>query len=498
MQTAFVDSRGGAARENAPACPSFFAQVRALELAARERDSRRVERWEMAALAADVELCAMAAGEPRRLSCQKGNISRTGYVVKNQSYYHKAALALQVNIQRWAFELGRRYASSADIAVIDGADVSASIRRRLDVARNHVAEFTITIPHYASETPEAARRRFTAAWNDFNRRFLKERFAAFFGEYVRVFEPHKDGVLHCHCIIECRKSLRRADGAPFRWRQAFGRSLVDGRTVAPWVCDVWRAFRDGDVERVGIGRVHTLQPIRKGVSEFAKYISKYVSKGLGARPMFMRGLRAVAYSETFLGGVRAMPYEADKSRRIEYFSKKHNCKKWRYRRFAAFDIECPATSVRRLKMKRLCDWLKIKKEHLKRLPNWGFKTRAVIASTPLENGDIKNKWFRFADVRNWFGDKFSCVMKFADSPRLLSMTEFLETDIERRLQTEFEVVGFILGGAFRSMKEARQMVVHRLFARLKSLRGEISNECFGFQRVLDDFKKRLFAEFTSV
>jgi len=114
MKDASFSLGGGVARGNAPACPSFFEQIKALESAARAADARRIERYEMAALAEDARICGMAAGEAR-LSCQKGNISRT-YVVKNPCYYNRAAVALRVNIQRWAFELGRRYATAEQIA----------------------------------------------------------------------------------------------------------------------------------------------------------------------------------------------------------------------------------------------------------------------------------------------------------------------------------------------------------------------------------------------
>ena len=160
----------------------------------------------------------MAAGEPRRLSCQRDNNSRSCYQVKNTTYYNRASVALTVNVSRWALSIGKRYAPPAIAAAVDNVGYTPELIEAIeDIARNHIAEFTITIPHYADEDLQTARRRFTRVWNDFNRRYLKEKFSAYFGEYVRVFEAHKDGVLHAHVVIECKQSLRRGN-MPFRCR----------------------------------------------------------------------------------------------------------------------------------------------------------------------------------------------------------------------------------------------------------------------------------------
>lgn len=90
------------------------------------------------------------------------------------------------------------------------------------------------MPHVAGEDLSLARRRFVDAWNEFNRRVLKEKYAELFGDFVRVFEAHKDGVLHAHVIIECKYSLKRGS-MPHRWKP---NGNVDGATVADWVRDI--------------------------------------------------------------------------------------------------------------------------------------------------------------------------------------------------------------------------------------------------------------------
>lgn len=214
--------KGQGVAHNAPARPvyshEYEAQICELEKAARERDLRRLERLERLDLEAQAEICAMAAGEPRRLSCQRDNNSRSCYQVKNTTYYNRASVALTVNVSRWALSIGKRYAPPAIAAAVDNVGYTPELIEAIeDIARNHIAEFTITIPHYADEDLQTARRRFTRVWNDFNRRYLKEKFSAYFGEYVRVFEAHKDGVLHAHVVIECKQSLRRGN-MPFRCR----------------------------------------------------------------------------------------------------------------------------------------------------------------------------------------------------------------------------------------------------------------------------------------
>ena len=323
MSTALFVGEKGQGGAFAPSYPSEFkAQIAELERKARERDLRRLERLEKAYYSEDLELCAMAAGEPVRLSCLKDNNARKGvYKVSNTTYYNRLAVCIKSNVQLLAYTLGKKYATAAELAVIQSGNIPEEIKMRMAVARRHLAEFTITIPHYKTETVEMARKRFCAVWRKFVKRVLNERYAGLFGDYVRVFESHKDGVLHCHIILECKKSLLRNGYSDFIWRQKNGDYQVDGRSVSDWVRRVWNDFKSGALEPIGVGRRHSLQPIRKGVEAFAKYVSKYVSKDLAKRPLYLKGLRVVAFSADFLGGERLYPYDTDKDRKIYYYSK---------------------------------------------------------------------------------------------------------------------------------------------------------------------------------
>lgn len=491
MSTALFVGEKGQGGAFAPSYPSEFkAQIAELERKAQERDLRRLERLEKAYYSEDLELCAMAAGEPVRLSCLKDNNARKGvYKVSNTTYYNRLAVCIKSNVQLLAYSLGKKYATAAELAVIQSGNIPEEIKMRMAVARRHLAEFTITIPHYKSETVEMARKRFCAVWRQFVKRALNERYKGLFGDYVRVFETHKDGVLHCHIILECKKSLLRRGYNDFIWRKRGGDYQVDGRSVSDWVRRVWNDFKSGALEPIGVGRRHSLQPVRKGVEAFAKYVSKYVSKDLAKRPLYLKGLRVVAFSADFLGGARLYPYDTDKDRKIYYYSKTADAVKWRYRRFVSWQIECAATIVRRAKLTRLCAALGISKDSLKRCPFWGFLTRAAVSSIGL--GAHKNKWELCADVRNWLGDKFKTVMKFKGDNRLYDYADFLKEPLERRLETEFKPVGFIVSGVWQSLRAARIECRRRFLIKKEKLLNILKSYAYGRLSDLAEIRARL-------
>lgn len=449
MSTAlFVGKEQGGAV--APSCSPFLEQIRALEARDAERANRRLERLEK------------AASEASPLSCQRDNISRT-YSPKNRTYFNRSAVALETNVARWVLCIGKKYSPTAVIAAADNIGYTPELISAIErTAKEHVAELTITMPHVAGEDLSLARRRFVDAWNEFNRRVLKEKYAEFFGDFVRVFEAHKDGVLHAHVIVECKWSLKRG-ALPHRWKS---NGNVDGATVADWVRDVWRAFRHGEFAKYGIGERHTLQPIRKGVKCFSKYVAKYITKGLGARPLYMRGLRTVAYSRGFLDGSRLLAYDYDKSERITYWSKAAQAWKWRYRRYTSFDIECASRRVRRMKIAAICRKFHISFAEFKRRigARWGFLTRNLISSWGV-GGDFGisgkeykrlTKWERLAFVRNWLGDAFKAVIKFKDFNKLVQYDDFKKLESEIKNQCEFAVFGFLDGGVFRTIREVAE------------------------------------------
>lgn len=405
-----------------------------------------------------VRLSALGAGACPPLSCQCNNISRKAaksYCVSNKNYYDKSAVALQNNVARWVLDVGRRY-------LPDGLTATPAAIEAC--AREHLAEFTITIPHNKAESPQDARRRFTAAFNEFNRRFLKERASRYFGDFVRVFEPHKDGVLHAHILIECKQSLRRG-GLAFKWRKFKGAYFVKGETVADWVRKIWAEFRGGGLEPLGIGKIHTLQPIRKGVKEFSFYVAKYITKNLTARPQFMRGLRVVAYSRGFLGGLRLKVYDSDKSERIAYFSKKYNCTKWRYKRFSTFSINCPSTRARGQKLLAALRAMFTTFETARAAlgSRWAWALRPIVNAFKPAAAWLQRatKWERLAAFAGLLGDKFKAVLRFGKN--LLRYEDFLKIDSKGKSETDFEVVGFIDNAEFVPLKTAVE-AAHKLAA----------------------------------
>lgn len=187
----------------------------------------------------------MAAGEAVRLSCQKDNISRKATL--NHTYYNRCAAALQTNISRWVLSIGKRYASETVRRNVDNIGYTPALLAEIErVAKLHVAEFTITMRSSARADLIGERRRFSRAWNAFNKRYLKEIAAEYFGEFVRVFEAHKSGILHAHVLIECKKPLcnfgENGRPLPLKFKPS---GAVDVRMVALRVTKVWRTIHTG-------------------------------------------------------------------------------------------------------------------------------------------------------------------------------------------------------------------------------------------------------------
>lgn len=504
MSTAlFVESGAGCTN---PARSSVAERIREIVAAARARDMRRLERLENRAIESreneELRLCAMAAGEAVALSCQKDNISRKRSL--NRTYYNRCAAALQTNISRWVLSIGKRYASARVRDLSENVGYTPEVLSEIErVAKLHVAEFTITMRSEKGADLAGERRRFARAWNEFNKRFLKETAGEYFGEFVRVFEAHKSGVLHAHVLIECKKPLcRYADGRalPFRWKPS---GVVDGRTVADWVLMVWETIRTGQLEHLGIGERHTLQPIRKGVNLFARYISKYISKDIVNRKPHLRGLRMVAYSRDFLRGCRVMAYDYDKSVVIPYWSKSANCEKWRYRRFTSFDIECASTRVRRLKLRTLCRWCGVSKAKFKRKigTKWGFLTRNLISKIPLAKtvyGKL-DKWEKFASVRNMCGDKSKTVIKTVNG-EIYDYPEFMALPSQVRQETDWSVCGFVDGGEFIGLRKRISCALAAIGREFDNVYALATRTEWKSKRILKNLyaeKARIYADFVN-
>ena len=460
---------GGAAGQT-PARRSLPPQLAEFCRIDAERAEKRLALAEKRALEEEIYLARAAGGEAVRLSCQCDNISRF-FKVKNRGYYNKTAVALETNVKNWCAQLKDRY-----------GDLPA-----------HLAEFTITIPHIPDEDLATARRRFTRAFNEFNRRFLKERARDCFGDFVRVFEPHKDGVLHCHILIECKKSLRRGDMA-FEWRSYKGASFVKGETVADWVCDVWAAFRSEELAKYGIGKIHTLQPIRKGALEFSRYIAKYVCKNLSARPEYMKGLRVVAYSRGFLDGARLMVYGYDKADEVEYWSKKHQRFLKRPRRFSTFDINCPSNRARGAKLLQLVKFLGVPLHIIKQElgAHWYFYIRPYVQAWRVAPEKFRkmSKFEKFAALRSLFGNPWQSVLRFANSPYFYRFEDFKKVPTQTKINRGFSVCGFIQNGVFIGAKRAYRAAFSVAMNGAQKLRNALQNRAEYAEKRQDFYKRR--------
>ena len=333
------------------------------------------------------------------LPCHNGNISPLDDEIcpllprkSVPTYYRRRKVEVENNIREFARKIGLKY----------GGDYMRPESVQ-EVARAHIAEFTITL----AGAGRYERGRLSAAWDKFNRKFLlSDSGQELFGDWVRVFECHKDGALHAHVIIECKKDLRKfVNGRPipFKLRHYRGYMAVDGASCAAWVVKLRERLRGGLLGRYGLGSRHTFQPIYKGVNEAAKYVSKYVAKSVMERPPNVKGVRVVAYSRGFDRMLRVIGY--DKSEKIRYFSKKHQCFKWRYKTFLLFDVNSAASRVRRLRLRKFAHYIgAVNLDDIKHtLGNrWAWDTFRAVNSVCFTRRELKrlSNWEKLAAFKH--------------------------------------------------------------------------------------------------
>ena len=116
--------------------------------------------------------------------------------------------------------------------------------------------------------------------------FLAEEFL----DYICVVEFQKSGRIHYHLLVACREDIR----AGLDFDQVAQQNYS---TANPFLRNQWAKLREV-LTRYGFGR-HELLPIRKSEEAMARYIGKYISKGIPNRKPEHRGVRFVRYSRGF-------------------------------------------------------------------------------------------------------------------------------------------------------------------------------------------------------
>lgn len=124
------------------------------------------------------------------------------------------------------------------------------------------------LSYWTPEGWEAARTRFRSFVGN------KGGLAFVFGDcdWCRVIEPQRRGAIHWHLLIDVGRDIR--SGVDF---EAFGRK--DYRSAGPELRGMWSRMRES-AKRYNLGRVE-IMPIKSEKWEAAaRYVGKYISKGI--------------------------------------------------------------------------------------------------------------------------------------------------------------------------------------------------------------------------
>lgn len=139
---------------------------------------------------------------------------------------------------------------------------------------------TLTFPDDVTCTREASKR-----FNSMRTNFLKKYTRA----YIGVYERTKRGVIHFHFIVALKDDIRT--GFDF---EAVKRGIYTTKTCNPAIRTLWKLLRE-KLQMYGFGR-HELVPI-KSQDGIARYLAKYIIKGLDGRTPADKGFRFVRQSQ---------------------------------------------------------------------------------------------------------------------------------------------------------------------------------------------------------
>jgi len=190
-----------------------------------------------------------------------------------------------------------------------------NVARLVDLAPsiNHIGFVTLTFKDNVTDAKEANRR-----FDSFNTHYLKP--SKEFGEWVRVMEPQKRGAWHYHLIVILTQDIRT--GINFE-------EIAQGKysSTSPHLKKLWSSLRM-NLPKYGFGRSE-LHPIRSTQEAMARYVGKYISKGLAARSDAQKGVRLVAYSQGWLKNSIRFQWHTPGSqlyrKKLAHFCASHGC-----------------------------------------------------------------------------------------------------------------------------------------------------------------------------
>lgn len=139
---------------------------------------------------------------------------------------------------------------------------------------------TLTFPDDVKDVRQASKR-----FNSMRTNFLDKHILG----YIGVYERTKRGVIHFHFIIACKGNIR--EGFDFK---AIANNIYSSNTRNDFIASLWQLFRT-KLPKYGFGR-HQLVPI-KCKDGIARYLSKYIIKGLGYRKPEDKHFRFVRSSQ---------------------------------------------------------------------------------------------------------------------------------------------------------------------------------------------------------
>lgn len=187
-----------------------------------------------------------------RLPCLSSNNSTEGRAVGLSQQHRKSASALAWNVQ--------------------------ALVERHGIER--VGFLTLTFADHVL-CPKEAQRRF----NSLATHVLRSRYV----DHIRVSERQKSGRLHYHLLVVMPAGIDIRTGADF---ESF--SLGDYRSAPKALRSEWSFWR-ATAKRFRFGRTELL-PVRSTAEGIARYVGKYISKGVANRTEMDHGVRLVEYT----------------------------------------------------------------------------------------------------------------------------------------------------------------------------------------------------------
>jgi hypothetical protein len=143
-----------------------------------------------------------------------------------------------------------------------------------------------------------AQRRF----NSLNSHAMKGRYLA----WVAVVQRHRDGRIHLHLVVVCKKDIRTGfDFAAIKRR--------DYCSACTYLRAEWSFWRKA-APKYGFGRTELL-PVRTDLNRFGAYVARYLAKQYGTRRE-ERGARLVRYSKGWRTVHGRFSWVGDRDRKI--------------------------------------------------------------------------------------------------------------------------------------------------------------------------------------